>query len=75
MLYFVVVNNQFLRRFEDIKGVVRSHELKKDRQYHGQKNRTKRQTMIYKILHRKLKIKQREHHKKIGVNAGARKDK
>jgi hypothetical protein len=56
MLYFVVVNNQFLRRFEDTKGVVRSHELKKDRQYHGQKKRTKRQTMIYKILHKKLKI-------------------
>jgi hypothetical protein len=27
--------------------------------------------MIYKTLHRKLKIKQNEPHKKLGVNSGA----
>ena len=33
-----------------------SHRLKKERQYNGQKKETTRQTMIYKTLHRKLKI-------------------
>ena len=33
-----------------------SHRLKKERQYNGQKKVTTRQTMIYKTLHRKLKI-------------------
>jgi hypothetical protein len=31
------------------------------------RKRTKRQTMIYKTLHRKLKIEQHEHHTKTGV--------
>jgi hypothetical protein len=35
---------------------------KKDRQYNGQKKKTKGQTMIYKTLYRKLKIKQHEPH-------------
>ena len=39
-----------------------SHRLKKERQYNGQKKGTKRQTMIYKTLHRKLKIEQHEPH-------------
>jgi hypothetical protein len=33
--------------------------------------RTKRQTTIYKTLHRKLKIKQYKAHYKQGVNSGA----
>jgi hypothetical protein len=32
-------------------------------------NPTKRQTMIYKILHRKLKIKQHKFHKNLGLNS------
>ena len=39
-----------------------SHRLKKERQYNGQKKGTTRQTMIYKKLHRKLKIEQHEPH-------------
>ena len=39
-----------------------SHRLKKERQYNGQKKGTTRQTMIYKTLHRKLKIEQHEPH-------------
>ena len=35
---------------------------KKDRQPSGQKKKTKRQTTICKILHRKLKIEQHEPH-------------
>jgi hypothetical protein len=38
-----------------------SHRLKTERQYNGQKKGT-RQTMIYKTLHRKLKIEQHEPH-------------
>ena len=38
-----------------------SHRLKKERQYNGQKKGT-RQTMIYKTLHRNLKIEKHEPH-------------
>jgi hypothetical protein len=41
-----------------------------DRQYNGQKEKTKRQTMIYKTLHIKLKIEWHEPHWKPGVNLG-----
>ena len=34
----------------------------KDRQYNDQKKRTIEQTMIYKTLHRKLKIEQHKPH-------------
>jgi len=37
----------------------------------AKKKRTKGQTMIYKTLHRKLKIEQREPHLKPRVNSGA----
>ena len=40
--------------------VIRSRKSKKDREYNGQKE--KGQTMIYKTLHRKIKIEQRELH-------------
>jgi hypothetical protein len=39
-----------------------SHRLKKERQYNDQKKGRTRQTMIYKTLHRKLKIEQHEPH-------------
>ena len=47
--------------FEDTKGVIKSRKYK-DRHYNGQKKRTTGQTMIYKTLHRKLKIEQHESH-------------
>ena len=37
-----------IEKFEDTKKVTRSHKSKKDRQYNGQKKRTKVQTTIYK---------------------------
>ena len=43
---------------DDTKVAIRSRNSKKDRQSNGQKK--KDITMIYKILHRKLKIE--EHH-------------
>jgi len=48
------------RKFEDIKGVIRSLKSTKESQYNGRMNRTKRQTMGSKLPHRQLKIEQRE---------------
>jgi hypothetical protein len=48
--------NVLTERFEDTKGVIRSRKSK-DRQHNGQK---KKNSMIYKTLHRKLKIQQHE---------------
>jgi hypothetical protein len=45
----------FLTRKQDTKRVFRSSKSKKERQYNGQ-------TMMYKTLHRELKIEQGEHH-------------
>jgi vacuolar-type H+-ATPase subunit C/Vma6 len=45
-------------KFEDTKGVIRSRRSNKDRQHNDQRKRRKGQTMIYKTLHRKLKIGQ-----------------
>ena len=50
------------KKLKDTKGVIRSRKSKKDRQFNGQKKLKKEQTMIYKILHRKLKIEQYGHH-------------
>ena len=47
------------QKFEDTKGVIRSRKSK-NKQYNGQKKRTKGQTMIYKTLHRKLKIEKHQ---------------
>jgi len=47
---------------------MRNRKMRKDRQHKGKK--TKRQTMIYKTLHRKLKIAQHEPHYKPGVKPG-----
>jgi len=58
----------FIPKYEDTKGVIRSHKSKKDGQYNGQK-RTKSETTFYKTLHRKLKIKQHEPHLKPGLNS------
>ena len=41
-------------------GGIRFRKSKKDGQYNGKIKGTKGQTMIYKILHRKLKIEQHE---------------
>ena len=54
--------------FEDIKGVIKSSKSKMDRKHNGKK--TKGQTMIYKVAHRKLKIEQNEPYKEPGVNSG-----
>jgi hypothetical protein len=37
----------------------------------AKRNKTKGQTIIYKTLHRKLMIEQRESHKKLGIHSGA----
>ena len=42
--------------FEDIKEIIRRSKSKKDRQHNSQKKRKNGQKMIYKTLHRKLKI-------------------
>jgi len=43
---------EFTKQFEDTKGVFRTRKWKKDRQHSDQK---KRQTMIHKTSHRKIK--------------------
>ena len=40
--------------------VIRNCISQEDRQYNGQKDNEQKQTIIYKILHRKLKIKYHE---------------
>jgi len=46
---------------------------KKDRQYNGHTEKDKRQTLIYKILRRDIRIEKHEHEPlvKAGVNSGA----
>jgi len=44
------------------KGVIRSRKSKKDRHHNNQKEMG--QTIMYKSLHRKLKIEKHEHYKK-----------
>jgi hypothetical protein len=58
------------RKFEDIKGVIRSRNWK-DRQLNGQKKEQKDKQRCTKTLQRKLKIEQHELHLKPGVNLGA----
>ena len=56
-----IMNNYFNQEaFEDINGIVRSSNLKKDRQYNGQTKKV--QTVIYKPLRNKLNIEQHESH-------------
>jgi hypothetical protein len=50
---------------------MRSRNYNKDRQYNGQKIRTKRQTTIYKKNTHKTKIRATRIHLKPGVNSGA----
>jgi hypothetical protein len=48
---------------EDIREIIRNYKSRKDRQYNDQKKKDKRkQNVIYKTLHRKLKIGPREPH-------------
>ena len=56
-----------VKKFEDTKDVIRSR-ISKNRQIQWQKE--KGQTMIYKTLHRKLRIEQHEPQYKAGVNSG-----
>jgi hypothetical protein len=56
--------NDKIFKFEDTKAIVRSHKLK-NRQY-----KRKRQTMVSKTLHRKLKIEQHEPLLKLVVYSG-----
>jgi hypothetical protein len=48
------------KSFRLLKGVI--HKSQKNGHYNGQRQRTKGQTMIDKILHRKLKNEQHQHH-------------
>ena len=59
--------NIVLRKCEDIKGVTRSRKSK-DRQYNGQDEKYKWQTMLCQTLYRKIKIEQHKHNKKSGMN-------
>ena len=62
----ITITRHFVQTIcEDTKGVIRSRKSK-DRQYI--KGKRKWHTMIYKRLHRKLKIEQREPQQKLGVN-------
>jgi Ni/Co efflux regulator RcnB len=55
---------------DNTKGVMGSRKSKKDRQCHDQTIKDKKQTMIYKTIHRKRQIEQHQHHLKKGVNSG-----
>ena len=45
-----------LEEFEDTKGVIRIHKLKKDRHYNGQMKKDKRTNNDLQITHIKIKI-------------------
>jgi hypothetical protein len=45
-----------LEEFEDTKGVIRIHKLKKDRQHSGQKKKDKRTNNDLQNIHIKLEI-------------------
>jgi hypothetical protein len=49
------------RKFEETIGVITSSKWK-DRQHNGKKENKTNNTIIYKTLHRKLKIEQHESH-------------
>ena len=54
--------DSYTEKCEDTKGATRSC-TPKDRQYNTAKRKmTKRQTMIYRAIHRKLKVEQRKPH-------------
>ena len=58
-IYSIFLRSRFTQKFEDTNQITRSHKSK-DRQI------PKRQTVIYKTLHRKLKIDQHETYKHRG---------
>jgi len=67
--HYTHVKKVLEEKFEDTKGVIRSCKLK-DRQHNDQtKTKIKRQTTIYKILHRKIKIEQHESQQQSVVNS------
>jgi hypothetical protein len=58
---------KYKEKFEETKGIIRSANLKKiSGNTVTKRKRTKGQTMICKILHRKLKIEQHKPHSKKG---------
>ena len=59
-----------LEEFEDTKGVIWNCNSKKDGQHNGQQEKDKQTTVIYKTLHRKLKMEQKNLTKN-RVNSGA----
>ena len=63
---------EIITKVYDTRRIIRRRYWKKDGQYNVKKEkRTIRSTMIYKTLHRKLKIEQHEPHRKPWVNGGA----
>lgn len=58
------VDHHYLRKVENIKGVLRSCKSKKDRRQHtmAKQKRSQGQRTIYKLLHIKLKVEQHETH-------------
>jgi hypothetical protein len=61
-LYIYISSSQLttrdVRKYFDTKGVFSIRTSRKDIRYNDQKKFTKRQTLIYKTLHRKLKLEQ-----------------
>jgi hypothetical protein len=55
-------NTNLTKKFENTKGVIRSRKLEEDRQDNGNIKKDKGQTMVYKSLHRQLKVEKHEHH-------------
>jgi len=67
--HYTHVKKVLEEKFEDTNGVIRSCKMK-DRQHNDQKKtKIKGQTMIYKILHRKIKIEQHEPQQQSAVNS------
>jgi len=61
MAYIQKILYVFQEMLEDLKGVFRSLKLRTNNTI-AKRKRRKRQTTIYKTLHRKLKIEQHEPH-------------
>jgi hypothetical protein len=52
----LIINPRWFPNQEKVCRYQRDHQSKKDKQYNGQRKRTKGLTTIYKALHSKLKI-------------------
>jgi hypothetical protein len=69
-LPFGVFKHFLQERFEDTKGVIRSHKSKKDRQSNGQKNKDKRTNNDLQNITQKTKDRATRTPLKHGVNSG-----